>query len=351
MSALDTARLTVAEIEATSYWATCKSKPTTHLYRAHAAALQTVAQLTPAPVPVPPPVNPYQALTGLCAYAETDLALIAGLGIKHVRCDFSKATASWLTTCRKLGLKVTLIADYAMGLGTNGDHSQPKDYVAWSQKVAARVNGQEDVIEAVEVWNEPWLSSFWSPTPDPAAYLALVRACAAAVWQVAPSMLVLISLDYNANVQVVGQTDHLWRKHILEYDARGFLTDPRIRPSIHCYCQKLAPDQSTSDFQNGFQRYEACYDDLKAHGHPDPQCWVTEYGWESATVGGWGNFLVTEQQQADYTVAGLKLMYHSGKVERSHAYFLQSTNTWSYNLLRPDNTPKPVIQAVKALLA
>jgi hypothetical protein len=149
------------------YWATCKSKPTTHLYRAHAAALQTVAQLTPAPVPVPPPVNPYQALTGLCAYAETDLALIAGLGIKHVRCDFSKATASWLTTCRKLGLKVTLIADYAMGLGTNGDHSQPKDYVAWSQKVAARVNGQEDVIEAVEVWNEPWLSSFWSPDTRP----------------------------------------------------------------------------------------------------------------------------------------------------------------------------------------
>jgi hypothetical protein len=56
MSALDTARQTVTEIEATSYWATCKNRPTTHLYKAHTAAMQTVAALTPAPTPDPVPV-------------------------------------------------------------------------------------------------------------------------------------------------------------------------------------------------------------------------------------------------------------------------------------------------------
>jgi hypothetical protein len=305
----------------------------------------------PVPVPVPPPVNPYQALTGLCAYTETDLPLIAGMGVRHVRCDFSRATDSWLTTCRTLGLKVTLIADYAMGLGTNGDHSMPSSYPAWSAKVAALVTVYPTTIEAVEVWNEPWLSSFWSPTPDPNKYLQLVESCARAVWACVPDMTILASLDYNANVQVVGFTDHLWRKHILELDTTGFLTDPRIRPSIHCYCQKLAPAENPTDPQNGFQRYEQCYDDLKAHGHPDPQCWVTEYGWESDTAGGWGNFKVTEQQQADYTAQALALMRTSGKVERSHAYFLESSNTWSYSWLRPDNTPKPVVAAVKALLA
>lgn len=305
----------------------------------------------PTPAPAPPPVNPYIALTGVCAYAEADLPYIAKLGIRHVRCDFSKATDSWLTVCRKLGLKVTLIADYALGMGVNGDHSAPSTPQAWSLKIAARVTGQEDVIEAVEVWNEPWLSQFWSPTPDPDAYLALFKTCAVAVWAVAPTMTMLISLDFNSNVQVVGFTDHLWRKHVLDLDKGGFLRDPRVRGSIHCYCQKNAPTQNPDDAQNGFLRYNDCSDDAHAHGM-SPYVWVTEYGWESTTAGGWGTYPVTEQQQADYTVSALKLMQADGIVERSHAYFLQATpsNTWSYNLLRPDNTEKPVVGALRNLL-
>jgi hypothetical protein len=300
---------------------------------------------TPVPTPTPTPVS-ISDLKGVCLYKAADVPLLAANGAKSIRCDWGTGLTI-LPTARNAGIDVLLIADYAMGLSSRGDKFPPDDFNAWANKVAQGV--QSNNLPYIEIWNEPWLSSFWGPTPDPAAYLNLVKTTATKVWAVKPTCRIIVSCDYNANMNVVGHSDPLWRKHLLESDTTKFLTNPLVSPSTHNYCQKLAPDQNVTDAQNGFQRYEQCYADLKAHGHPDPKVWVTEYGWVSNTSGGWGDFQVTEQQQSDYVTSAIKIAQASKHVERMYRFYMQQSNTWNYNDLRPDNSQKPIMAAVKNL--
>jgi hypothetical protein len=90
-------------------------------------------------------------------------------------------------------------------------------------------------------------------------------------------------------------------------------------------------------------RFKCAYADFKAHGHPNPQVWVTEYGWESDVVG--------EQHQADYVTQALSIFRNSGQVAAACAFFFMTSNTLSYNWLRPDNSAKPVVAAVRALVS
>lgn len=349
MSAIDTARLTVAEIEASSYWATCKNRPTTHLYKAHALAVQTVAQLTPPPVP--PPVNPYQALVGVCAYRTSDFDLIASLGIKHVRMD--NPSAATIDLARTKGLEVLPIAGYCPWSDLNGGKSShtpplPQNVGTWAKRLVDQWRGMSVPPKVFEPWNEPW--NFWDIPKDPALYLAMVKAFAQEAWAVWPNATILVSADPN-DITLGGVKIH-WRDALLAADTGKFLTDPRIQPTVHIYCGSASPDaRSSNPCQWDFDRYNCVRDAFKAHGHPNPVPWPTELGWETSTAGGRPERtdLVTEQQQADYIIAAFKKLATAG-VGIGFAFALKSDELDDYNWLRPDNTPKPVVAAVKALL-
>ena len=55
-------------------------------------------------------------------------------------------------------------------------------------KFVARYAGK---IAAVEIWNEPNAVTFWTPTPDPAAYVELLKAAYPKVKAVDPSVVVV----------------------------------------------------------------------------------------------------------------------------------------------------------------
>lgn len=62
----------------------------------------------------------------------------------------------------------------------------------WSAFVEAITDRYGEAVAALEVWNEPNFSRFWSPEPDPAAYSELLRASKIAAAKGSPRLPVIV---------------------------------------------------------------------------------------------------------------------------------------------------------------
>ncbi|HET9516519.1 MAG TPA: cellulase family glycosylhydrolase [Actinoplanes sp.] len=168
-----------------------------------------------------PPVGTRRELTGIAipgtrilydhpAVAETALDRVASLGVGWLRVD-----AAWseieavrgdydfsrldrvVGAARRRGLSVLLI------LGSTAAWARPDDaewnhgptdetaragFIAFAEQAARRYRGQ---VDAYEIWNEPNLPGSWSPRPDPAAYLTLLRAAYRAIHDIDPAVVVV----------------------------------------------------------------------------------------------------------------------------------------------------------------
>jgi hypothetical protein len=283
---------------------------------------------------------------GVCCYREADFAAIADLGVGHVRLDFPDANA--IEDARAVGLEVLVGAWFCPWTSLNGGKDDrwpplPQHRATWAERMVEAWSAMWPRPLALECWNEPWLPNFWKPGPEPANYLELCKALATEAWSVWPDRPILVCADTVA----LDESRYPWRAELLKADTTGFLTDPRVRPTTHNYCEARGPYAGTSKpCWWDFNRYECAYDDFKAHGHPDPQVWVTEYGWRTGNVAK----AVTEEQQAAFVVDAIQQMRASGMVERCYAFLYKSNdNFWAYNWLRPDNTEKPVCNAIRSM--
>lgn len=293
-----------------------------------------------------PPPNPWQDFIGVCAYRDEDLDNIAAPGIRHVRRDMYGAKAANIVLARSFGIETLPIADYCPWPDLNGGRDDkypplPQFYGEWCKRMLDNWRGMSQPPPAIEVWNEPWLPNFWRPQPDPVAYYQLVlefNQQARAIW---PNVTILWSADEVQQGENVSRKP--WIAAVLAADTLGLLRDPRVLPTVHNYAEGRTPTQTTGEpCMWQFDRYKCAYQQTKAHGHPDPKVWVTEYGWESGVVG--------EANQAAYIKQGLEMMYDSGMVARAYAFFMGTNDSWSYNWLRPDNTEKPVCMEIRTKL-
>jgi hypothetical protein len=295
------------------------------------------------PPPPPPPATTMAQYKGGCIYTVANLTKAKDTaGIVHARSDWWLSSQSaYQSACKSLGIESLLVACYAMGMSSKGDHYPPDNYQAWATKIAQWAAANSPV--AIEVWNEPWLTGFWQSGPDPQAYLALAVETAKQVWAAKPNTLIVVSMDYW--MQGTGVSGKQWASQVIAADSTGFLRDPRVRPSTHNYCQTASP-QTDRGTGWSFDRYKLAYDAMKAHGHPNPQVWVTEFGWD--TPGGTEQYPVSETLQSQYTTDALRMMHDSGKVER--AFIFQASQDDWYGIWRAgDGSSRPVCAAVKAL--
>jgi hypothetical protein len=296
-----------------------------------------------ATVRAPPSGTGWSSFVGVDAYRTTDLAQIAASGVKRVRID--SPSASTFAAAASSGIDVLPIADYEPWPDLNGGKGDkypplPANYKTWADRMIALWQSLPKPPAAIEVWNEPWLTAFWQPTPDPVAYYNLVKVFATEAWKVWPSVKILVSADTVGSTNTTGT--NLWRQYLLAADKDGFLNDPRIQPTTHDYVEGRTPTAVTSKpCWWDLDRFKCAYNDFKAHGHPDPKVWVTEYGWDSGVVG--------EQNQASYVTQALSIFRDSGMVAATYSFFYKTDNSEAFNWLHPDNSPKPVVGAVKAL--
>lgn len=280
--------------------------------------------------------------------SSREFPLIGTTGLKMVRMDHPSPAE--IEQARGYGLEVLPIADYGYPDLSGSDSWMlpplPQNRGEWARRMVDTWRTMKNPPKVFEVWNEPWQSSFWSPKPDPAAYLALVKAFANEAWAVWPNATVLVSADD-------GLADYQgFRKDLLAADTTGFLNDPRILPTTHNYVGSRAADAVTAKpCLWDLSRYECAYDDFKRHGHPNPQVWVTEFGWESDDSSpGYALYgAVSERVQAYNTVQALLMFHASGKVAAAFSYMYRSDSKWNYNWVTPDNEEKLIVPSVRRL--
>lgn len=60
---------------------------------------------------------------------------------------------------------------------------------------------------------------------------------------------------------------------------------------------------------------------------------------------------MSESLQATYTIEALEIFRTSGMVATAFSYMYDSNQLWNYNWLRPDNSAKPIVEAVRQYMS
>jgi hypothetical protein len=302
---------------------------------------------------------------------ETDLAPLAGQGLRHIREDITWKTVQpaegrwvWTTYDRlfaataRIGVDILPVLDYGTDWATGGERARPADersraaYAAFARTVVDRYGPQgtfwaehRDLpahpVDAVEVWNEPWY-----PAPgDPAAYAALVRATAGAL--------------RGRHVRIVACADDRgdWLAGLL---AQRSALDGHVDAwSVHPYARDDRP-KGTSPAQDAVAQLARVRDGLARAGLGG-EVWVTELGFRGRpTKRDPGNSPAGAAAAFDEVLRFLRPLASPGplpRVARVYAFTLarpgpgsDSPTAWDYgyNLIGADGTPTPALRAVLA---
>jgi hypothetical protein len=195
-------------------------------------------------------------------------------------------------------------------------------------------------VEAFEIWNEQDTSRFWNP-PDASKYAALLKVAYAAIKAEAPNMKVVTGgtsgNDYAfwSRAYAAGIAGH--------FDVMG----------LHPYTGRTTPgyvyyDSSGRIAEWAFVGYREIRRLMLAHGDDKP-IWFTEFGWSSATDGGWAS--VGSTNQAAYLSQAFEIMRQDPYVGVAYWYSGRDGN-WeidaTFGLLTWDWAPKPSYAAFQA---
>lgn len=214
------------------------------------------------------------------------------LGIKWVRWDIDWSviqwkdsnTYDWVATDRVVemakdyGIKSLAIITYAprwAGKSTcvAGKHCSPADPLVFGEfvnKVATRYKGK---ITAYEIWNEPNLTTFWSPLPNVADYSDNLKQAYIEIKKVDPTVMV-ISAGLSAAADVPGGSiapitfvNGMYNAEANNYfDALG----------LHPYSYPVSPDYVAP--WNSWQQMYKIRDVMISRGDNGKKIWITEYG-------------------------------------------------------------------------
>jgi hypothetical protein len=169
------------------------------------------------------------------------------------------------------------------------------------------VNRYQGRVAAIQVWNEPNLRAEWGDKPANAReYVELLEIAYTSAKEADPNMIVLAAplATNNETGDNLNETTYLQQM----YDAEaGQYFDAM---SANAYGKEFEPEDPPSKDRLNFRRVELLRAVMEENGDIDKSVWFNEYGWNaspadmSAEKLRWGR--VTPEQQADYTVRGIK---------------------------------------------
>jgi len=203
----------------------------------------------------------------------------------------------------------------------------------YSDFLAAAVRRYHSFVRRWEIWNEPNLTAFWRPQPDPVAYRQVYETLRATILRVDPTAEVavggLAGLSIASAPNIPG----------LAFLRRFVQTRPPIdHVAIHPYATNdHAPDLHILG-ENNFDDIARVRNQLVAEGER-ASIWVTEWGWSSSVVG--------EQRQALYVDRSLAMLERRYRFVEVATYFLDRDlpPRFFQGLLDEQLEPKPAAAA------
>lgn len=268
--------------------------------------------------------------------------------------EYEKALAHAEAAGQRVIFMISEAPEWASGSSQSNVPADPQLYANFLARFAARFRGR---VAAYEIWNEPNIRRFWSPGPDPAAYVALLRASYSAVRTADPNALVVFG--------GLSTNDYRFLEAAYEAGAKGYFDVLATHP--YPYCGSSAPGQVRYSegriSRDSFLGYREMRASMLARGDDKP-IWFTEFGWSTTVArcdpgaGMWQGG-VSERAQAQYLARAFELVERDPYVEVAIWYALRN-NVFSrpkddpedpeanYGLVRSDFSPKPAFWAYRS---
>jgi hypothetical protein len=250
--------------------------------------------------------------------------------------------------CNKHGISplITLWLTPSWANNDAGPYALPTDvhdYARVAQWAAARYT---DKVAGWEVWNEQNSPAFLIGA-DPLAYTNLLKAAYRALHAgYADTTVVFGGLEYN---------DDAWISRAYAAGAQGYFDAMATHPYMGV--ANLPPDTPDDGTKWTLTHAAAVHDLMVANGDGDKSLWFTEFGWSShGNRPGTPNWElgVPEAVQAQYLTDTIALIRTAmpwvGKVYWYTGYDSAAANDIeqkaNYDVLRLDQSPKPVMTAI-----
>lgn len=237
---------------------------------------------------------------------------------------------------------------WARPSGTSATYGpDPATYAAFARKAVEHYSAMG--VHTYEVWNEPNVPAFWTPSPNPAAYTRLLKAAYPAIKAADPGATVLTGGTAPAPTDGTSFSPVEFLKRVYANGGQGYFD----AVSHHPYSWPAAPGQAES-WSAWYQMYgtnPSLRSTMVDNGDGAKKIWATEFG---APTNGPSGSHVSEATQATmiaeaYTVWqtyswGGPLFTYSGRDLGT------STDTREnfFGLMRYDFTKKPSFAAYQA---
>lgn len=222
-----------------------------------------------------------------------------------------------------------------------GPPADPQEYAEFVSMVATRYAGK---ISAYEVWNEPNYYRFWEPTPDAAAYTALLKAAYTAIKAADPNAVVVggvIAAAPDSGTQFVNSVRFV--REMYEAGAAGYFD----ALSYHPYHYYVKFSQGGGMPSSPLTLANQIHDVMVEYGDGNKKIWATEYGEPSSLAGEAGqaafidDFLST-WRDLDYAGPAFIHAYKD--------YFTLDPIAASFGVYRLNWTPKPAADVIEAVI-
>ena len=233
------------------------------------------------------------------------------------------------------------------------------DFAKFAGQLAARYRGQ---IRYYQIWNEPNLYGEWGGRPpDPAEYLAMLRAVGKAIRAADPeARIVLAGLAPTIETGPDNLSDLLFLRSLYLLGAKG---DFDVAASMSYGLWSGPRDPRVDDQRVNFPRAVLWRETMLAFGDTQTPVWAAEYGWMSLPAGWtgepgiWGNHSI--EDQAAWTVDGVRRA-------REQWPWMPMIVIWAsrwpedpdprdptpyFRLMDKDFTPRPNLEAVRNAFA
>jgi polysaccharide biosynthesis protein PslG len=249
--------------------------------------------------------------------------------------------------------------DWAL-VETDSPGQPPFDLMAYERFVRAVAERYQGQVAGYIIWNEPNLALEWADRPpDPAGYVALLRAGHRAVTSGDPAAQVISAglAPTNTNNDLA-MDDRRFLEEMYHHGAANFFHVL----GAHAYGFGLPPDEPFLDPTEAdsdlaglvFARLPLLRQIMVRHSDQRKPVYVTEMGWtvEGVAHSGWQG--VTPEQQAEYLIDSI----HMAEQQWPWLALMTVWNVggendpeWQgYSLLEPDGMPRPAYRALQERL-
>ncbi|HEX2274735.1 MAG TPA: hypothetical protein VHG90_12750, partial [Acidimicrobiales bacterium] len=240
--------------------------------------------------------------SSLANQSDADLAReldeMVAAGAEWLRMDFSWASVEdtrgsfhWAPVDRVVnaatsrGLKVIALLAYtpnwARAAGSDSIMYPPIDPNTFANFAGAAVRRYSTRVKVWEVWNEPNITPFWRPRPDPVAYTNLLK----------PAYAAIKGADPDATVLSAGLSPAIDAADGAEVSPATFLQavyaagggDFFDAVAMHPYSYPARPIDPSTAHWNTFHRLPMVYDVMVANGDGQKSIWLTEFGAPTGT--------------------------------------------------------------------